>query len=265
MTCATKPSVPKYLAERGIADVEAAGISAECRHDRAFTVARETSPLQRPAARGDPRLGVQMSGNFAGGSRRLVAERDFVHGDFARRHRRPYRPAIPDHGSRKSISIRAALAAPRARRGPDADNRPCASRSWKLVAKRDHAAGIVTRNRRAKAAECRDRVIGRQQLAAQRIAGALFKVEIRDHQQALVSQYSAPDRSAHRVTLPTRTVACGDSSEMTAMALKSRSEISRGRAVVDHDRRFREGVAGFHLKMALQCGVRWFTVASPHE
>ena len=66
----------EYLFERGVANAQAPGIGAERRHHRAHPVAGKTSPLHRASARGDARLRMQMSGDFADGAGRLMAKHD---------------------------------------------------------------------------------------------------------------------------------------------------------------------------------------------
>ena len=112
-----KPGGPEYFCERRVADAQAAGIGAERRHHRALAVAGKTAPLHRTAAGRDPRLGMQMAGDFAGRAGRLVAKHDRADRDFARRPRRRDRTAAPDRDCPKSRSSRAAPARPRWRRG----------------------------------------------------------------------------------------------------------------------------------------------------
>src|ERR1700722_7239448 len=62
---------------RAIAHVEAAGISAECRHDEAKAVTGKAAPAHRTPAPRYARQRMQMAGNFtvARLRRRFVAER----------------------------------------------------------------------------------------------------------------------------------------------------------------------------------------------
>src|SRR3954468_4623699 len=60
------------LGEGVVANAQAAGIGAERRHYRALAIAGKASPLHGTSARGDARLRMQMSGDFAGRAGRLV-------------------------------------------------------------------------------------------------------------------------------------------------------------------------------------------------
>src|SRR4029079_8967927 len=66
----------KDLCERGIADAETAGIGAEGGHHGAHPVTGETAAFHRAAACGDTRLRMQMTGDLAAHTGRLMAEGD---------------------------------------------------------------------------------------------------------------------------------------------------------------------------------------------
>src|SRR4051812_20647531 len=76
----------EYFGEGVVANVQSASVGAERRHHGAHPVAGETSPLHRASARGDARLWMQMSGDFAGRAGRLMAKHDSPYRDFARDH-----------------------------------------------------------------------------------------------------------------------------------------------------------------------------------
>jgi hypothetical protein len=81
-----EPQRRKYLRKRRIADAEAPGVGAERRHHHALAVRGEAAPLHRAAARRHPGLGMQMTGDLAVGSGRLVTEHNWSDCDFARHH-----------------------------------------------------------------------------------------------------------------------------------------------------------------------------------
>src|SRR5262245_731878 len=72
----------KDFCEGGVADAEAASVSAEGGHHGADPVTGEAAALHRTAARGDARLGMQMAGDLAARAARLVAEGDRSDRDF---------------------------------------------------------------------------------------------------------------------------------------------------------------------------------------
>src|SRR5712671_6383658 len=74
----------EYLCKRLVANTQAPGVGAERRHDGALTVADKTAPLDPSRTRWHARLGMKVSGDFAGCTGRLVAKRDRANGDFAR-------------------------------------------------------------------------------------------------------------------------------------------------------------------------------------
>src|SRR3981081_1525860 len=69
--------------KRDVADAEPAGIGAERRHYHALAIGGKTSPFHRTAAGGDAGLGMQMSGDFADSTGRLMTKHDGAHCDFA--------------------------------------------------------------------------------------------------------------------------------------------------------------------------------------
>src|SRR3954470_19606083 len=81
-----EPRRLEYFLKRRIADAQASGIGAECRHHRANTVAGEASALHRTSAPGHARLRMQMAGDFAGRAGRLMAKYDPPYRDFAGDH-----------------------------------------------------------------------------------------------------------------------------------------------------------------------------------
>src|SRR3954464_11161156 len=72
------------LGEGVVANAQASGISAERRHYRALAIAGKAPPLHRASARGDARLRMQMSGDFAGRAGRLMAKHDWADCNLAR-------------------------------------------------------------------------------------------------------------------------------------------------------------------------------------
>lgn len=85
----------KDLRKCDVADAEAAGIGAERRHHRSHPVGGEAAALHRSATRGDACLGMEMAGDLAARTGRLVTESDRADRDFvgdgateiARQHR----------------------------------------------------------------------------------------------------------------------------------------------------------------------------------
>src|ERR1700732_3358053 len=73
----------EYFRESRVADAQAPGIGAECRHDRALAVAGKTAPLHPPRACRHPRLGMKVACDLAGRTGRLVTNRDWPNRDFA--------------------------------------------------------------------------------------------------------------------------------------------------------------------------------------
>jgi hypothetical protein len=76
----------EYFRERSVTDAQAPGISAERRHHRALAVAGKAAALHRAAAGRHPRLGMQMSGDFARRPRWFVTECDRADRDFLGDH-----------------------------------------------------------------------------------------------------------------------------------------------------------------------------------
>src|SRR3954447_3507164 len=79
-----KGGFPENFCKLSITDAEAAGIGPEGRHHRALAVAGKTAPLHPAAAGGDARLRMQMAGDFADRSGRLMSKDDRPDRDFAR-------------------------------------------------------------------------------------------------------------------------------------------------------------------------------------
>src|SRR3954466_7547318 len=73
----------EYFCEGKVADVEPAGVGAERGHHQPLAVASKAASLHRPAAGGNPRLGMQMPGDFAGSTSRLMAKHDAANGNLA--------------------------------------------------------------------------------------------------------------------------------------------------------------------------------------
>ena len=68
--------------ERRVADIQPSGIGAEGRHDRAMPIGGKATSLHGAPARADTRLWMQMTGDLAGCTGRLVAEGDGADGGF---------------------------------------------------------------------------------------------------------------------------------------------------------------------------------------
>src|SRR4029079_499062 len=61
-----KGNCAEYIGERSVADVEAAGISAECRHNHATLIGGEAAAAHRAAAVRQPRDRMEMTGDLPG-------------------------------------------------------------------------------------------------------------------------------------------------------------------------------------------------------
>src|SRR5882757_11547637 len=135
----------EYLCKRRIANAQAPGIGAERGHHRALAVAGKTAPLHRTSACRHPRLGMQMTGDFTGGTCRLVTKRNWPDGDFAGDH------AAEIAGERGIvIAGNPDPVAPRLQRRERVAI-PCGQPAMggavmKTVAERDHHARIVPRD-----------------------------------------------------------------------------------------------------------------------
>ncbi len=114
-----------------------------------------------------------MAGDFTRSAGRLVTERNRANSNFMSDH-------AAEIGRQRGIVIA---------RNPD----PVAPRLqrrdrvavMKAVAERNHHARIMPRDHGGEAAECRHRIVGRQQHAAGGKTGALFQMQIGDDEQAL--------------------------------------------------------------------------------
>src|SRR5258705_12993566 len=76
----------EYFRERRVANAQTSGIGTERRHHRALAIARKTPPLHRTSASGDARLRMQMTGDFARRTGRLVTERNRADRNFMSDH-----------------------------------------------------------------------------------------------------------------------------------------------------------------------------------
>src|ERR1700751_4656502 len=76
----------EYFCKRRVPNFEAAGKGTERRHYRALAVAGKASPLHRSATGAHPRLRMQMAGDLAGCTGRLMTKRDSADRNFACDH-----------------------------------------------------------------------------------------------------------------------------------------------------------------------------------
>ena len=117
-TCASEAQRLEYPCKCRVADVQAAGIGAKCRHHRALAVTGETAPFHRATARRHPRFRMQMAGDFARCAGRLMAKRDRSDRNFTGDNAAEIARAARDRDCPKSRSSRAAPATLRWPRGP---------------------------------------------------------------------------------------------------------------------------------------------------
>src|SRR5258706_2771355 len=89
----------EYFRKRRVADAQAAGIGAERRHHGTLAIAGKAPPLHRTPASGDARLRMQMAGDFAHRTGRLVTERN-----------RPDRNLMSDHAAEIGLLRRIVVA-----------------------------------------------------------------------------------------------------------------------------------------------------------